>query len=93
MDQDVLISSQSASTSRVNRKHFTDCRRGSKQNKVALLPKGVHAEWTNMVWLKVKCIVIGVIVGVCVFVVVRVCAACGCGRKKNDASHQMLSTQ
>ncbi|KAK2947308.1 hypothetical protein BLNAU_17784 [Blattamonas nauphoetae] len=66
MDQDVLISSQSTSTSRVNRKHFTDCRSDSKRNKIALLSKGVHAEWTNTAWLKVKSIVIGVVVGVCV---------------------------
>ncbi|KAK2950568.1 hypothetical protein BLNAU_14460 [Blattamonas nauphoetae] len=70
MDQDVLISSQSASTSHVSKKHFTDCRSDSKRNKVTPLMNGVHAEWTNTAWSKVKSIVIGVIVGVYVFVVV-----------------------
>ncbi|KAK2960136.1 hypothetical protein BLNAU_5019 [Blattamonas nauphoetae] len=102
MGQDVLVSYKSASKYNVKKKNFGNCTSSTKGHKVTLLPKVRHAEWTDTVGLKVKSIIAGVVVGVCVFVAACIalicvccccgcCVACGCGRKKADAYQHVES--
>ncbi|KAK2960146.1 hypothetical protein BLNAU_5029 [Blattamonas nauphoetae] len=102
MGQDVLVSYKSASKYNVKKKNFGNCTSSTKGHKVTLLPKVRHAEWTDTVGQKVKSIIAGVVVGVCVFVAACIalicvccccgcCVACGCGRKKADAYQHVES--
>ncbi|KAK2956637.1 hypothetical protein BLNAU_8478 [Blattamonas nauphoetae] len=102
MGNDVLISYESASNYRVIKKDFYLCSSYTRGNKVTFLPDVRHTEWTNTAWLKIKSIITGVIVGVCVFIAVCIvltcvccccgcCVACGCGKKKQTAYQHVES--